>query len=165
MSVIVFLPLYVVDQFGTSEQAAASLLSVVWSAGLWAGPVGGYLSDRIGRVPVMVVTGVISGILIYMLNLAPWGIGFMVVLLFIGISSTMRMPVTEAFLLEQTTVRNRSTIYGFYYFTMGGTGAVFAPVMGYIIDNWGGFDICFTIASVSTVVLTLICAPFLRGGK
>ncbi len=164
MSIMAFLPLYVVDRFGASEQAAASLISVIWSAGLWAGPVGGYLSDRVGRVPVIVVTHLISGVLICLLNLAPWGMWFIAVLLIMGISSTMRMPVAEAFILEQTGAHNRSTIYGFYYFTMGGTGAVFAPIMGYVCDNWG-FGVCFTLSGVAVIALLLVCAPFLRGGK
>jgi MFS family permease len=164
MSIVAFLTLYVIDKFGASEQAAASMLSIIWSAGLWAGPVGGYLSDRIGRVPVIVATGLASGLFIYLLNFAPWAIWFMVLLLFIGISNSMRMPVAEAFIIDQTTVRNRSTIYGIYYFTMGGTGAVFAPIMGSIIDH-RGFNVCFTIVAVSVVVVTLICAPFLRGSS
>jgi MFS family permease len=164
MSITAFLPLYVIDKFGASEQVAASLLSIIWSSGLWAGPVGGYLSDRIGRVPVIVATGLASALFIYLLNFAPWAIAFMAVLLFIGISNSMRMPVAEAFIIDQTTLRNRSTIYGMYYFTMGGTGAVFAPIMGSIIDHWG-FHVCFTVVAVSVAVVTLICAPFLKGGS
>jgi MFS family permease len=164
MSIIAFLSLYAIDKFGASEQVAASMLSIIWSAGLWAGPVGGYISDRIGRVPVIVATGLMSGLFIYMLNFAPWAVWFMVLLLFIGISNSMRMPVAEAFIIDQTTPHNRSTIYGIYYFTMGGTGAVFAPIMGSIIDHWG-FNACFTIASISVAVVTLICAPFLRGSS
>ena len=164
MSIMAFLPLYVIDRFGATEQVAASILSIIWSSGLWSGPVGGYLSDRIGRVPVIVATGLASAVFIYMLNFAPWAIGFMVVLLFIGISNSMRMPVAEAFIIDQTTLRNRSTIYGIYYFTMGGTGAVFAPIMGSIIDHYG-FSVCFTTVAVSVAVVTLICTPFLRGGR
>lgn len=164
MSIVAFLSLYVIDKFGASEQVAASMLSIIWSAGLWAGPVGGYLSDRIGRVPIIVMTGLASSLFIYLLNFAPWAVWFMVLLLFIGISNSMRMPVAEAFIIDQTTMRNRSTIYGIYYFTMGGTGAVFAPIMGSIIDH-RGFNTCFTIVAVSVAVVTLICAPFLRGGS
>jgi FSR family fosmidomycin resistance protein-like MFS transporter len=164
MSIIAFISLYIVDKFGASEQTAASMLSIVYSAGLWAGPLGGYLSDRIGRVPVIVATGVFGGIFIYLLKFAPWGLGFGAVLLFMGISNTARLPVAEAFIIDQTTVNNRSMIYGIYYFTMGGTGAVFAPIMGYIIDNWG-YDTCFNIAAAASVVVTLACAVFLRGSK
>jgi MFS family permease len=164
MSIIAFISLYMVDKFGTSEQTAASMLSIVYSAGIWAGPVGGYLSDRIGRVPVIVATGVFSGIFIYLLEFVPWGLGFGAVLLFMGISNTMRLPVAEAFIIDQTMVKNRSMIYGIYYFTMGGTGAVFAPVMGHVIDNWGYYT-CFNVAAAASVVVTLACAVFLRGGE
>jgi MFS family permease len=164
LSMAAFLTLYMVDKFGATEQVAASVLSIFWSAGLWAGPVGGYISDRIGRVPVLVATGLISGICIWLVNLAPWVLWFIVVLLFIGISNTMRMPVAEAFILDQTKARNRSTIYGVYYFVMGGSGAVFAPIIGYVIDRWD-FSVCFTAIGVLVVIVTLLCAPFLRGGS
>jgi MFS family permease len=164
MSIMPFIPIYAVDSLGISEQGAASLLSISWSAGLWAGPLGGYISDRIGRLPVIVAAGVLGGVLIYGLNVAPWGIWFWGLLLFMGLSHTMRMPVSEAYLLEQTNERNRSTIYGIYYFTMGGTGAVFSPIVGYVIENWG-YEFCFNIAAAAAVAVTLLCWPFLRGGE
>jgi MFS family permease len=74
------------------------------------------------------------------------------------------LPVAEAFIIEQTSLRNRSTIYGIYYFTMGGTGAIFAPTMGQIIDKWG-FQACFNIAGISMLAVTIISAFFLRGSQ
>lgn len=45
-----------------------------------------------------------------------------------------RWPVSEVFIMEQTSSRYRSTPVGVSYFTMYYTGAIFAPVMGTIID-------------------------------
>ena len=39
-SVTAFIPLYMVDHFGTSEQTAASLMAIYYSAGLWVSPLG-----------------------------------------------------------------------------------------------------------------------------
>jgi hypothetical protein len=64
--------------------------------------------------------------------------------------------------MEQTSSRYRSTLFGVYYFTMHYTGAIFAPVMGGIIDRWG-FNICFTISSGAVVLVTAVCSLFLRG--
>jgi len=164
MSVMAFLPLFAVDNLDLSEQASASLLSIVWSSGLWAGPVGGYISDRIGRIPVIVATGILSSALVYTLNIASWGPWFVIILLFLGIGHTMRMPVSEAFIIENTPAEKRSTIYGFYYFTMAGTGAVFAPILGYIIDTWS-YYVCFSVASVVALGVTLVCTPFLLGRR
>jgi len=60
LSVIAFMPLFMVDQFGVSEGTAAASLAYVYVAGLWASPLGGYLSDRLGRVPVMLVINIHS---------------------------------------------------------------------------------------------------------
>jgi MFS family permease len=164
MSIMAFLTLYSVDRLGVSEETAASLLSLVYLSGLWAGPVGGYLSDRVGRVPIIIVTTLINGFLIYLMPLAGWGLGFLAILFFIGLSTALRMPVSEVFIMEQASARYRSTLFGVYYFTMHYTGAIFAPIMGVIIDR-RGFDVCFTIASAAVLVVTAVCSLFLRGSR
>jgi len=98
------------------------------------------------------------------LQFTTWGITFGAVLFLMGINNAFRMPASEAFIMAQAPARRRSTIYGVYYFSMQYTGAVFAPIMGYLIDEFG-FISCFTIASVTTVVVTLACSVFLRGGQ
>ena len=164
MSITAFLALYAVDILGATEQAASSLLTILFTAGVLASPLGGYISDRIGRVPIIVICGVLSGILVYVLQFTTWGITFGAVLFLMGINNAFRMPASEAFIMAQAPARRRSTIYGVYYFSMQYTGAVFAPIMGYLIDEFG-FISCFTIASVTTVVVTLACSVFLRGGQ
>lgn len=159
-SVSAILPLYMVDHFGVSEQTAASLMAIYFSAGLWVSPVGGYISDRLGRVPVIVVNILIASAAIYMLNLASYGMGIFALIWIMGITTFVRLPVSESYIFAQTTERNRSTIYGIYYSSMTESGAVFAPVMGSLIDHFG-FYTSFTAASVAIVVVVLACSPFL----
>jgi MFS family permease len=164
MSVNVFLPLYARDILGASDQTAASLLSIVFFSGLWAGPVGGWISDKIGSVPIIITTSLLSGILVYLVQFPALGYGFYAILFVIGINNAFRMPVSEVFIMSQASAKRRSTVYGIYYFTMQYTGAVFAPIVGWILDNYS-FEVCFNIAAFTSVVVTLACASFLRGGK
>jgi MFS family permease len=164
MSIMAFLTLYSRDILGASEQTAASLLSIVFFSGLWAGPVGGYVSDKLGSVPIIVITSLLSGVLVYLVQFPSLGFGFYTVLFIMGINNAFRMPVSEVFIMGQTSAKRRSTIYGIYYFTMQYTGAVFAPIMGWIIDNHG-FNVCFNIAAATSIVITLACAFFLRGDR
>jgi MFS family permease len=163
-SISPFIPLYMVDHFGVSPPTAASLMAISSSAGLWASPLGGYLSDRIGRIPIILVTALMGGIFVYVWNVVPFGLGVYALLLLVGVSVYLRMPVAEAYIIRQTTARNRSTIYGIYYFVQMETGAVFAPLMGRLIDSLG-FQSSFTIASIVAVATTLICSVFLWGSK
>ena len=163
-SAIAFIPLYMVDHFGVSEQTAASFFAIIYATGFWASPLGGYLSDRLGRVPLILAACLVAGFVIYFLNLAPYGLGIGAVLLIMGMTNFVRMPVSESYIIGQTTERHRSTVYGIYYFASQEAGAVLAPVMGSLIDRFG-FYTCFTIASVAIIAVTLICAVFLWGSR
>ncbi len=163
-AVAAFLPLYMVDHFGVSEQTAASLMSVYYSAGLWAGLLGGYISDRLGRVPVLVLNSLIAGAAVYLLTLAPYGLGSGSLFFILGITTFVRWPVSDAYIIGQTTERNRSTMYGVFYFSMIASAAILAPPLGLIIDHFG-FHNGFIIASVAIVVVVLACSPFLRGSR
>jgi len=161
---IAFIPLFMVDHFHTSEETAAAFLSILYFAGLWASPLGGYLSDRLGRVSVMLATCLITGPVIYLLSLAPYGLGIGAVLLTIGMVMYIRMPTSEAYIISQSPERHRSTIYSIYYFAGVEGGAVLAPAMGAAIGRFG-FSSSFTIAGVAVVAMTLICSAFLWGRR
>ncbi len=163
-STISFIPLFVVDHFGVGEEVAAALLALVYSAGLWAGPLGGYLSDRLGRVPVMLAASIIAGPLIYLLNLMNYGWGTFAILITIGMSLYIRMPVSEAYIISQVSERKRSTILGIYYFASRGGPGIITPVIGYLIDRLGFYPV-FTGVGAAMVVATIGCAIFLRGRR
>jgi len=164
VSVISFLPLFIVDHFGVGEEAAAGFLALVYAAGLWAGPLGGYLSDRLGRVPILLAASAIAGPFLYLLNLASYGWGIFAVLLIIGTTMYIRMPVSEAYIVSQTSERKRSTILGIYYFGSRGGPGVMTPVVGYLIDQVGFYS-TFTIMGATLVAVTLGCSIFLWGNR
>ena len=164
ISVTSFIPLFLVDNFSLSEKTAAALLSIIYSTGLWAAPAGGYLSDRLGKVPVILTVCFFSGPAIYLLNLFPYGVGTWILLLLLGVSLYVRMPVTESYLISRTAVGNRSTILGIYYFSSMESGGLLTPVMGYLIDRFG-FYASFSIAGAGLLIATLICSFWLWGER
>ncbi len=165
-SIMIYMSLYFVDHFHVSEQIAGSLLSISPIAGLFAGPVGGYLSDRLGRVPLIIATSILGSILMLLLSIVPYGIPLFALLFFMGVFSYMRMPVMEAFIMGQTTPRFRSTIYGVYYFITQEVGVAVAPLMGRLMDRYS-FDYgdLLVISASTNIALALICSPFLRGHR
>ena len=159
-----FIPLFMVDELGVSEQLAGSFVAIRQSAGLWASMMGGYLSDRVGKVPVVLASNLVAAFALYLITQFQFGLGFGALLLILGICDYARMPVAEAYIMSKSTARNRSTIYGIYYFSMTETGAMLAPVVGLLIDHIG-FHYSFTSISVIAVAITLICSAFLLGKK
>ena len=159
-SIFAFIPLFIVDNFHASEQTAATFLAIGYSAGLWAGPLGGYLSDRFGRIPVILIVCLMSGPAIYLLNLAPYGLGLGATIVLIHMLMAMRMPASEAYIMEQAPVRYRSTILGIYFLSGMEGGGILTPVMGSLIDRFG-FHSSFAIAAAALLVVTLGCSVLL----
>lgn len=163
-STIAFIPLFLVDRFGIREEIAAALFSLIYFAGFWGGPLGGYLSDRLGKISVIVAASFICGPVIYLINIVPYGLAFSVLMLLIGTVMCMRGPATEAYIVSQTPEAKRSTILGLYYFSGHEGGGVLTPVIGYLIDKLGFYSGLTLIASTS-IIVTLACSIFLRSGK
>ncbi|HUT70631.1 MAG TPA: MFS transporter [Desulfatiglandales bacterium] len=158
-----FIPLFLVDHFLIPKTTAAALIAIIYSAGLWVGPIGGYLSDRWGRVPVILAVCFMTGPLIYLLNLAPYRWGMVVLLLVMGITIYVRMPVSEAYIVGRTSGRHSSTVLGIYFFGNMEGGGVLTPIMGYLIDHLG-FSASFTIAGAAVVAVALVCSVLLAKG-
>jgi MFS family permease len=164
MSIVSFIPLFLVDTFGTGKETAAASISLVYFMGLWAGPFGGYLSDRFGRVAIIITVCVMAGIVVYLLNIAPYALGTGAILVLIGILMYINTTSAQAFIADQTSARNRSTMLGFYFFgNMEGTG-VLTPILGYLIDHLG-FHPSFTISGTAIIATIIVCSTILWLGR
>lgn len=156
-----FIPLFMVDHFGVSGTTAAASISLVYTAGFWAGPLGGYLSDRWGRVPLILAVGFILSLLIYLLTVVPYGVGFGALLVAMGATVYIYSPVLQAYIVEHTSARNRALVLGTYFFGSSEVGGILTPVMGYLIDQFG-FSTSFTIAAATAFTPAVIGFLFLR---
>ena len=164
MSVMPFFTLYMTDELGASDATAAGLMAIVFSSGLWAGPLGGYIADKIGSVKVIIATGLVTGILIYAFKWVELGPSLYVVLFLHGFNMALRMPVTEVFIMSQAPAKHRSKIFGIYYSTMQYTGAIFVLPGGVLLDKFG-FNTMFTVAAIGVTVVAVITAFFIYDAK
>jgi len=162
-SALQFVPLYAVDVLGASEEWGAAMLSIAFFGGLWGGPLGGFLSDRFGRIPVIIAVGLIAGPAIYFLNQASLGIGFYAVLLIMGTAMHVGMPVVEAYIISHVSPRKRSTVLGIYYMGSRG-GPAITLLIGYLIDTYQ-FYITFSGVAATLFAVTLVCAVMLWGKR
>ncbi len=160
MSVVPFLTLYMTRNLGVPEDVTAGLMAIVFSSGLWAGPVGGYLGDKLGSVKVIIATGLIGGVILFSYRYVTYGWSLYLLLWFQGLFQALRMPVTEAFIMSQAPGPHRSKIFGIYYSTMQWTGAIFAIPGGVLLDKFG-FDKMFFFAGITIMATAVIDAIFI----
>ena len=159
-STISFIPLFLVDNFGLTEEAAAAFIAIIYFAGLLASPLGGYLTDRFGGVPVLLTASLIAGPVIYMLNIVPFGFGIGAMLFIIGAILYIPQPASETYIVGQVSGHRRSSILGIYFSgAILGSGAII-PLLGYSIDHLG-FSASFTIVGVALVIVSLTCSIWL----
>ena len=163
-SVNAFLSVYMKNQLGASNEVASMAMSIVFSSGLWAGPMGGYIADRVGSIKVIIVTGILGGLMLFALKEVHLGWGLWITLWVMGVIQAMRFPVTEVFIMSQSPAKRRSTIYGVYYSTMQYTGAIFAPIMGKFIDKYG-YHTMFTFSAYAVTAVAVITSFFIWDAK
>ncbi len=159
-ALIPFIPLYLVDARGVNERVAAAFLSIPYAAGYIGAPLGGYLSDVIGRVRVMVIIGLAAGPLMALIIFAPFAVPLALLLFSIGILMFSKMPTAEAHIAAVAPERLRATVLGIYFFSGMEGSAVLTPLLGAAIDRWGfntgliGIGaLMLCIASICSVVL------------
>ncbi len=159
-SVLAFVPLFIVDTHGASEQLAAAYLSVAYFTAFVAGPLAGHLSDRFGPLRLIVVVGVLLPPALLLLVAVPFGLPLAATLLAIGALMFFRGPTSEAFLVARIPARRRSTVLGFYFFAGMEAGGILTPLVGRLIDA-RGFAASFVTLALVSGAISLACGAFL----
>lgn len=153
-SMTAFVPLYMVDGFGLSEELGAATLSLFFATGVIAAPIGGALSDRFGPVPILIALSVAAGPLMMVGAALPTALLFAGILLALGIATFFRMPLSEAYLSEDVPEHMRSTVLGVYFFAGMEANGVITPILGHLIDT-RGFQSAFALFGL---LLTVVAA-------
>jgi len=160
MSVIAFLPMFVVDRLGESEGAGAAIQAVIYLGGLPAGPIAGYLSDRLGAGRVLIVASLIGGPAIFLLFLVNSVWASIPLLLVLGILMFTIMPVSESYIINGTGESNRSTVLGAYYAASRGGSGFLTLGVGFLIET-AGFASAFAISGGSLLGIIVLSILFL----
>jgi MFS family permease len=153
-----------VDNFGVSEATAAVLVAIIPAVALFAALLGGYLYDRIGGVPVLILVGLMSAPLVYLMGVAPNIPVLVAVLVALGFVQYIRMPVSEAYLIGQAPQNRRSTILGIYFFAGMEVSGLLVPLIGNLIDRYN-FYWSFTITGAALAVIVVVCSLLLWRNK
>ena len=158
-SVYSYLPLYLVDRHGIPPEYAAIMVGLVAGAGIVGGPLGGALSDRLGRKRVILLSLSLAGPLLFAATRAPAGIWLPLSLAVYGTSISARMPAMESLIADVVPSRRRATVLGIYYLLGQETSGVVTPLVGRIIDL-RGLDPVFTGLALGLGLVSVIALAF-----
>jgi len=164
ISIVSFFPLYLVDKHGLQPAYASMILAVVYGSGLIAAPIGGAISDRFGREPLIIVACLLTPLSVLPLTVAPFGLGFMVITALLGTSLAARSAVIESLLIDRVPPARRASILGFYFFLSMESSSVITPGTGYLIDRIGP-DQVFRLLALVVLAATILFAVVLLWRK
>lgn len=147
--------LYAQRQFQIRPEYNALLLSSFFAAQFLAGPVIGRLSDKYGRIPVLIISQIGTVLSFIMIGAAPNITILFIARILDGITGG-NIIVAQAYITDITPPEKRTESLG-YIFAAFGLGFIFGPALGGSLSAAFGPRIPFFIAAVAaalTVVLT-----------
>ena len=134
---LTFLPVYLAYELKYSPFAVGICMAVLQLGGFIAAPVGGHLSDKLGRKRIIMSGMTVAGITIVGMALAaktPW---FVVFVALVGFFLYAMRPALQAWAMDATPVNMRGSTVGLQ-FTFSAVGSALAPLIcGMIADRYG----------------------------
>ncbi len=154
--VAAFLPLYLTNVTALSAPVANTLYAALFAVSV-AQLATGALSDRIGRIPLLLATlGVATLSLVLLLTVQPpsaYVAGGLVVLFGVGVHGFR--PVRGAYLAEQLPDRAAAGGLGLVRTLLMGAGAIAPTVVGVLADQ-AGFPVAFWVLAGALVGATVL---------
>ncbi|MFY0608110.1 MAG: MFS transporter [Cyclobacteriaceae bacterium] len=149
------LPAYL-TRMGGKEYIGLIVALFTLTAGI-SRPFSGKLTDKWGRIPVMVVGALVSGIAALMYPLAMSVTGFLLIRLFHGFSTGFKPTGTSAYIADIVPKDKRGEALGISSF-FGTIGMASGPAIGSTVYLEFGMDTLFYVSSVFAFASVIILA-------
>jgi sugar phosphate permease len=149
---LTFLPVYLAYELGYSTFIVGVCMTVIQAAGFIAGPIGGHLSDKMGRRRVVMSSMVLSGVMVIGMVAVGKSPLFIVFIALVGFFLYAMRAVLQAWAIESAPKNLAGTAVG-VQFGITTLGASVAPFLfGMIADRYGLYAGFYFLAGV------IICA-------
>jgi len=151
--ILPIIPLYAKNEFGMSPSSITLLGTGFFAAQFIAGPYLGRLSDKIGRVPVLIVSQTGTVISFIMLAFAATPLMLFSARILDGITGG-NIIVAQAYITDITDPKDRTKALG-YIFAVFGLGFAIGPAIGGAIAS-AGIRLPYIAAAIAASIVVLI---------
>jgi multidrug resistance protein len=157
--ILPILPLFAERTFSMSPSLVTMLVSAYFAAQFFAGPYLGQLSDRHGRIPILIISQLGSAISFFMMAAAGSAWLLFAARVVDGITGG-NIIVAQAYITDVTPREKRTEALG-YIMAVFGIGFIIGPAFGGILSAWFGPRVPFVIAALAAVVTAVMTWQFL----
>ncbi len=152
--ILPILPIYAQTEFGLSPTEIALLVASFFAAQFVGGPILGRWSDRIGRVPVLVVSQVGTVIAFAAFGLASSAWVLFAARIFDGLTGG-NLVVAQAYITDVTPLKQRAQALGLIS-AMFGLGFMIGPAIGGLLVGFGGPRVPYFFAAAAAALVVAL---------
>ena len=152
--ILPILPLYAQREFQMSAEMITLLTSAFFAAQFLAGPYIGRLSDRYGRIPVLIISQIGTVISFVMLAFAP-NFGWLFFARILDGITGGNIIVAQAYITDITPREKRTESLGYIYAVFG-LGFIFGPALGGVLAAAYGPTVPYLVAAVAAAAVVLL---------
>lgn len=157
--ILPILPLFAERTFSLSPSLVTLLVSSYFAAQFFAGPYLGQLSDRRGRLPILIFSQIGSAISFFMMAAAGSAWLLFAARVVDGITGG-NIIVANAYITDVTPREKRTEALG-YIMAVFGIGFIIGPAFGGILSAWFGPRVPFVIAAIAALATAWMTWQFL----
>ena len=155
-----YVPLFLRNRAHVPE-VEVGLIFDLMLLGAVVGPlIGGALSDRLGRLPVIWVAYAVAAVFVFALgHSAGMPLPIIVMLaLAVGVFAYIENPLLQALVSDGVTSEGQSSVFGIYFTLAYGVGSLWLALLGWVIGAFG-FPAAFSIMAGSYLVAGAVLIP------
>jgi len=158
-----FVPTYLVRELNLDIAAAGVSTSIMLICGVLSQPLGGHLSDKMGRRTVLGLSSFLMGLFFVLFLWIPYPTS-LVLLSLVGFWIFLGFPIPYAVAGDQVPKESISTSLGIIQ-GLGSAGAIIAPLFVGKLGDQFGLGNAMLLASIFTFIATAICLLLPKGSK
>jgi len=154
-----FLTIYLVQAFGATAFEAGLVIAGYSLCSIVSGAAGGWLADRVGRRPVMIVSVGITGLVVVLMGQAGDLAQIAILTVVLGMIDPAFIPAARAAIADVVPEERRPRAYGLLA-VAASVGWIAGPAIGAGLSRLG-YPLLFAIAGVIIALYALIALRWL----
>jgi len=155
-----YVPLYLRNRAHIPEVEVGIIFDVMLLGAVIGPLIGGALSDRLGRLPVLWVAYGLAAVFVFSLGRSA-GLPLPLIIavaLAVGVFAYIENPLLQALVSDAVTREGQSSVFGIYFALAYGVGSLWLALLGWVIGSFG-FTTAFTIMAGTYIVAGIILIP------
>lgn len=153
--ILPILPLFAERQFNLHPASVSLLVSSFFIAQFFAGPLLGQLSDRYGRIPLLILSQLGSAVSFFIMAAAGSAWLLFAARIIDGITGG-NIIIAQAYVTDITPREKRTEAFG-YIFAAFGIAFIVGPALGGLLSAWFGSRFPFIVAGAAALVTAGMC--------